>query len=156
MVVMLEPKPVGQEFEVWPPHITIVPWFPCKDEHRLDEVLSSVASRHQALEVTAGEIEQWGDREKFEVLKVEDDGRLHELHQDVFNNLENNGFFIHQKDYLGDKYTPHVTLRNYESRDYHPKAGTPITVGKFALIKQIRLKKSGRMIKSLVREYELG
>lgn len=156
VVVMLEPIVPDQEFEIWPPHITIVPWFPCDDEQRLDKVLSDVASRHQPLKVTAGEVEQWGDKDKFKVLKIEDQGSLHNMHQDVFDSLEQNGFPIHQKDYLGSKYTPHVTLRNFESKDYSPAKGTVIKISRFSLIKQLRLKRSGRMIKTLVRDYELG
>ncbi|HET7528921.1 MAG TPA: 2'-5' RNA ligase family protein [Candidatus Saccharimonadales bacterium] len=156
VVVMLESKLPGEEFEIWPPHITIVPWFPCDDSRRLGTVLSEVARRHRPLEVSSGEVEVWGGKDKFEVLKIEDEGALLELHQDVFNSLENNGFSIHQKDYLGDKYTPHVTLRNHESENFRPAAGTALIINRFALIRQVRLKKSGRMIKSLVREYELG
>jgi hypothetical protein len=35
-------------------------------------------------------------------------------------------------------------------------AGKEVRVDKFTLVKQVRLKASGRIIKSLVRDYELG
>jgi 2'-5' RNA ligase len=156
VVIMLEPMPIGEEFEVWPPHITIVPWFPCDDPERLDKVLAKIAAGHQPFKAKAGKTEDWGRKDKFGVIKVQDDGQLHRLHWDVFKNLEKNGFPIHQKDYLGDKYTPHITLRNSLTKEANLKRGDKIAVGHLTLIKQLRLKVSGRMIKSPVRDYELG
>lgn len=155
VVVMLEPVPAGEEFEVWPMHITIVPWFPCGDPERLDTVLTEVASRHSTLEVKAGKIEEWGHDEKFKVMKIDDTGRLHTLHWDVLHSLEKNGFSIHQKDYLGEKYRPHVTLRNRKANADKYSRGETITIGRITLVKQLRLKGSGRMIKSLVKDFEL-
>jgi 2'-5' RNA ligase len=156
VVVMLEPMPKGEEFEIWPMHITLVPWFPCDDAVRLDEVLSMIAKKHKAFEVKAGKITEWGGKEKFKVLKIDGDWRLLSLHWDVFRSLEKNGFHIHQKDYLGEKYTPHITLRNSLAEESKYQPGDTIKIERFTLVRQVRLKGSGRMIKSLVRDYELG
>jgi 2'-5' RNA ligase len=155
VVIMVEPAPVG-EFEIWTLHITLVPWFPCNDEQRLNDTLNNVTHRHKPLKVSAKEVVQWGKKEKFPVQLIEDNGGLHKLHQDVFDSLENNGFPIHQKDFLGDKYRPHLALRNrYQKSKKLPK-GTAIEIKNFSLIKQIRLKKTGTMIKSVVKEYRLN
>lgn len=156
VVIMLGDIPTGEEFETWPPHITIVPWFPCRDAVRLDQVLTKIAQKHQKMDVRAGEIEGWGREDKFKVLKIDDDGRLHRLHWEVFRDLEKNGFPIHQKDYLGERYTPHVTLRSSKSDENLFETGEIIKLSNFTLIKQLRLKGSGRMIKSAVKNYELG
>jgi 2'-5' RNA ligase len=153
---MLEPYPAGEEFEIWPMHITIVPWFPCEDAGKLDRVLTEVATRHKQSEVKIGKIEDWGRQDKFKVIKIESDWWLLSLHWDVFNSLEKNGFPIHQKDYLGDKYTPHITLRNSLADKKRYTRGDVIDIDKFTLVKQLRLKGSGRMIKSLVKDYELS
>jgi 2'-5' RNA ligase len=153
---MLEPMPKGKEFEIWPPHITIVPWFPCHDESRLNEILEAVTKRHQSFEAVIGGAENWGREDKFKVLIVKDGGGLYRLHMDVLNTLQSNGFPIHQQDYLGDKYSPHITLRNQLSKGSKYKEGDIIKADRFSLIKQIRLKGSGRMIKSLVKDYELS
>jgi 2'-5' RNA ligase len=152
---MLESLPPRQEFEVWPPHITIVPWFPVDDKTKLDKLLSKIAQKHQPFEVKAGGIEEWGNDDKFEVLVIKDKGPIRKLHKDVFKVLEKNGFPIHQKDFLGAKYQPHVTLRNQEARTIHFELGETIHVSRFSLIKQDRLKGSGRMIKTVVKDYEL-
>lgn len=156
VVIMLEPGPLGEEFEIWQPHITIVPWFPCDDGDRLDQTLSKIAARHKEFVVKAGKIEDWGRKEKYQVQKIDDQGELHRLHQDVFNSLEKNGFPIHQKDFMGEKYSPHIALRNRLQRGTAMEPGQDIKVKNFTLVRQIRLKKTGRMIKSLVKNYELA
>jgi 2'-5' RNA ligase len=157
VVIMLEPVSLGEEFEVWPPHVTIVPWFPCDNEGRLDEILNKVAGRHKPLTVKADEVQEWGRKQKFEVQLVKDEsGLLHKLHQDVFENLENNGFPIHQKDFMGEKYTPHIALRNRLQAGTAMGHGREININDFTLIKQLRLKGSGRMIKTPVKDYHLG
>ncbi|HEX5448121.1 MAG TPA: 2'-5' RNA ligase family protein [Candidatus Saccharimonadales bacterium] len=155
VVIMLEHVPTGQEFEIWNRHITIVPWLPCDDKERLDKVLEQVATRHKSFTVKAGKVETWGRKEKYEIQKIDDPGDLHQLHWDVFRSLEKNGFSVHQKDYLGEKYTPHVALRNRLQKGSALKRGQQIAVNKFTLVRQVRLKGSGRMIKSLVKDYEL-
>jgi 2'-5' RNA ligase len=156
VVIMLEKIAKGKEFEVWPMHITIVPWFPVDDESKLDQLLSKIAKKHKPLEVKAGQIEQWGGKDRFQVLKIDGDWRLLSLHWEVYKALEKNGFPIHQKDYLGEKYTPHVTLRNSLADEARYKDGEIINIDRFTLVKQLRLRGSGRMIKSLVKDYELA
>ena len=155
VVIMLEPVEKGVEFEIWPPHITIVPWYLSAEGQKLDNVLTKIASGHKRFTVSAGKIEQWGKSEKFKVQLVEDNGELHKLHLDVFGKLESNGFPIHQKDFLGEKYTPHFALRNRLQKGHALKTGQEIAINNFSLIKQLRLKGSGRMIKSPVKDYEL-
>lgn len=154
VVIMVEPPPTG-EFEIWTLHITLVPWFPCDDEDRLDKVMEEVASRHKTFNVKTGVLEQWGKKEKYLVQLIEDSGELHNLHQDVFDSLENNGFPIHQKDFLGEKYRPHLALRNRYQKSKDLPKGTDIKINNFTLFKQRRLKGSGTMIKSVAKEYSL-
>lgn len=156
VVIMLEPMPAGQEFEIWPLHITIVPWFPVDDEVKLENVLKNVAAKHQRFTVQAGRRQQWGRKEKFDVVPIEDSYKLHSLHWNVFHNLEKNGFPVHQKDFLGEKYRPHFVIRNeIQKNQDQPKTGVDIKISSFWLVSQVRLKKSGRMIKKLEREYTL-
>jgi 2'-5' RNA ligase len=156
VVIMLDPVPLAKEFEIWDRHITIVPWFPCDDYGRLDEVLSVVAKRHNRFNVRGGPEEEWGKKEKYPVQIIEDAGSLLDLHKDIFRSLENNGFPIHQKDFMDMKFSPHLALRNRLQKGKAFKPGEEITITKFTLVKQDRLKGSGRMIKTLVRDYELG
>lgn len=156
VVIMLEPVPLGEEFEIWPMHITIVPWFPATDIVTLNQLLSGITAKHKPFEVKIGKLEQWGSSEKFDVLKISNKSALHRLHWNVFKNLEKNGFHIHQKDYMGKKYTPHITLRNNLVDKSRYRRGDIVKIDKFTLVKQLRLKGSGRMIKTPVKNYELG
>ena len=153
---MIEPLPLGQEFEIWERHITIVPWFPVDNGGRLDKVLNGVAQRHKPFSIKAGKVEDWGRKEKYQVQKIDADWRLLSLHLDVFRSLEKNNFPIHQKDFMGDKYTPHIALRNNLQKGKPVERGQEIEINQFTLVKQDRLKGSGRMIKTAVKNYELG
>jgi 2'-5' RNA ligase len=155
VVIMLEPMPAGEEFEVWPRHITIVPWFPCDEPKRLDETLKAVAGRHQKFSVNADKVEEWGKKDKFQVQKIDDPGQLHRLHWDIFHSLQKNGFPVHQKDFLGQKYSPHMALRNRLQKGLALERGEVIRIDGFTLVKQIRLKGTGRMIKQKVKDYGL-
>lgn len=152
VVVMVEPAP-PREFVIWPMHITIVPWFAVDDEAKLDQVLEIVASRHDAFDATAGRIQEWGRKDKFKVMLIDDPGNLHRLHWDTFHTLEKMGFPVHQKDHLGASYKPHVALRNRKSHGI--PEGESIPIISFCLFKQLRQKKTGAMIKELAKEYFL-
>ncbi len=152
IVVMVEAAP-PREFVIWPMHITIVPWFPVDDEQKLDRILEKIAARHAAFDVKISKTEEWGDKDKFEVVLIEDSGSLYRLHWDTFRSLENNGFSVHQKEYLGESYKPHITLRNRKS--HHLPQGETIPVISFLLIKQLRQKKTGTMIKEVAKEFFL-
>jgi 2'-5' RNA ligase len=156
VVIMLEPMPADKEFESWPLHITLVPWFPCDNESKLDSTLAKIAARHEAFIVAVDKKEDWGREDKFSVITIADEeDLLHKLHLDVFDTLENSNFPIHQKDFLGDKYRPHITLRNYLTKDYPFKTGEEVIIDRFTLIKQHRFRGSGRMIKAVVKDYKL-
>jgi len=151
VVIMVEPAPVG-EFVVWPPHITIVPWFPVDDPGRLDKVLSRIAARHKIFQVKVGRLADWGKKKPFEVQMIKESGDLHRLHWDVFHALEKSGFPVHQKEHLGAKYRPHFIYKKTNK----VKEGDTIAVVSFVLFKQIRLKKTGTMIKRAAKEYFLS
>ena len=149
---MVEPAP-PREFVIWPMHITIVPWFPVEDEQKLDKVLEKVATRHEAFDIAVGRVQEWGRKDKFKVTLVNDPGNLHRLHWDIFHGLGKNGFPVHQKDHLGASYKPHITQRNRKSHEL--PEGESLPVISFLLVKQLRQKKTGAMIKEVAKEYFL-
>jgi 2'-5' RNA ligase len=156
LVVVMVESATQKEFEIWPLHITLVPWFPCDNASRLDSTLKQIANKHKPFKVRTARVEEWGSEDKFIVQLIEDEEKIHDLHNDVYQKLENNGYPIHQKDYLGDKYKPHLTLRSRYQKSHKMPEGTEITIDKIALIKQIRLKRTGTMIKSVAKEYKLN
>ena len=150
VVVLVEQAPRG-EFVIWPLHITIVPWFHCDDEKKLDELLASIATNSEAFIVKVGEVEHFGNHGELTVNLLENPERMHKLHWKVFDALERNNFLIHQKTFLGEKYKPHITHLGKK----HSLEGEELVVSSFTLVKQLRQKKTGAMIKQVVKTYSL-
>ena len=156
IVLMFDDAPEAK-FEIWPLKLTIVPWFDCDDEQRLDKLLGQIAKKIKKFSITTGRLEVWGKKNQVEVIRIENSKPLHGLHWQIFRGLEKGGFPVHQKDFLGDKYQPHLTVRNRNQIVHREMpTGTKLEVNEFWLVQQERLKKSGRMIKSMKKAYELA
>jgi len=152
VAIMLEPVSMGQEFIDWPLHITIVPWFPCGDAKKLDRILTDAAGTQAGFSLEVGKIEKFGPKKNIKVNLMKESPMLDKLHWNIFNVLEKNSFGIHQKEYVGDGYRPHITYQPHG----HSSPGDQFQVKFFTLIKQIRQKKNGTMVKSAVKDYRLG
>jgi len=155
IVLPVEPLAKYNKFVNWPLHITIVPWFNCPSEDypKLDKLLSDITNKHYKFCLEVGEIASFGWHGKeFLAQLIKPNNDLKQLHLDIFNTLETNGFPIHQKEYLGDAYKPHFIYK-MESKYI---TGQKINVNYFSLIKQLRLKVTGTMIKELAKDYKLS
>lgn len=149
---MLEPADVGYEFIEWPLHITIVPWFPCDDEKKLDAILEEIAGNHPVFSVTVGPAEWFGPKKDVPVNLVEASPALMALHIAVFEALEKNNFPIHQKEFVGAGYRAHITHQKHGQK--HPRQ--ILRLKSFTLVKQLRMKKTGAMVKTITKNYELA
>ncbi len=147
---MVEPAP-KQEFIIWPLHVTVVPWFAVHDEGKLDHVLEEISTEHQIFIAHVGKTAMFGAKKDLPVNLLEESNDLISLHSAVYNSLELNGFYIHQKDYIGTKYQPHITHQGKK----HMNEGDEFIVESFSLVKQVRQKKTGTMIKQVAKEYFL-
>jgi hypothetical protein len=152
VAILLEPMALNKEFIQWPLHITIVPWFHGYDARKLDDLLSGIAKAHENFWAVVGPLERFGQRKEVEVNVIDDCDKLTRLHWDVFNTLETNDFKIHQKDFVGDGYRAHITRQPESWKD----KGEKVEIKAFALVKQERLKKTGEIVKMIVKQYELG
>lgn len=152
IAIMLEPVMQGYEFVDWPLHITLASWFPCSDEQRLDEILEQITKRHQPFNATVGEVADFGTKSYVPVNLVNENSELENLHRDIFNSLEQNGFSVHQKDFMGDGYKAHIT----QQKQGHMNSGDKLDISSFTAVKQVRLKKTGTMVKTIGKKYELG
>ena len=152
IAILLERMPLNKEFIEWPLYITIVPWFHGYDAKKLDSLLVKISKSHKGFTAQIGPLEKFGHKKEVAVNVVDDCDQLDKLHLDVFNTLEKNDFIIHQKDFVGETYRAHITRQPKG----HKNEGDRIEVGAFALVKQERLKKSGAIVKKIVKQYELG
>lgn len=154
VVVPLEPLKHGEPFVDWPLHTTIVPWFSVEEgrERDLDGLLKEVAGRHKPISAKVGELAMFGSKRDIPVSVLSPNQELHALHLDVFSTLGDNGFPIHQTEYCGENYRPHIS-HQAEKKFFD---GAEIHISKFALIRQTRQKAVGTMIKRLAKEYPLN
>jgi 2'-5' RNA ligase len=152
VAIMLEPVKIGQEFIDWPLHITVVPWFPCDDDKKLDRILSQVAKSQQGFAAQVSGIEMFGSQKNVKVNLVEDNPQLTKLHWRVFNDLEKNDFGVHQKEFVGDGYRAHITHQKHANK----QTGDKLEIKSMTLVKQVRLKKTGTMVKTIAKTYKLG
>lgn len=150
IAILLEPLQLDREFIQWPLHITIVPWFHGYDEEKLDLLLAGLAKAVKPFSAVVGDVEKFGPKKDVAVNVIDDNSDLIKLHEIVFNELERNGFVIHQKDFVGDKYRAHVTRQPISNANF----GDELEIKSLTLIKQERLKKSGVVVKKAVKEYE--
>jgi hypothetical protein len=150
IAILLEPIGLDEEFIEWPLHITIVPWFHGYDEYKLDELLEKISRQRQGFSAKVQQIEKFGANKDVEVNVIDDCPPLYELHNQVFTELEKNGFIIHQKDYVGETYRAHITRQPHG----HLDSGQIIKINSFSLIHQKRLKKTGTIVKAVVKNYE--
>lgn len=152
LAIILEPYEIGQKFEKWPLHITIVPWFPADDTAGLDKLLTALAAKQRPFSVRIGDVEYFGVKKDVAVNIVEPTEPLTKLHEQTVTLLDTADMSVHQRDFIGPNYRAHITCQE------HAKArkGQEFMVSEFVLVQQDRLKKSGRMIKSIKKAYELG
>ena len=134
----------------WPLHITIVPWFSVSAERelKLDALLSELAAKHRSMPITVSGSVTWGERI---VDLIEQNNELHRFHNEVLSDLDAANFIIHNRQYVGVQYRPHIT-RQASGRVSQKK----LNLTKFALIKQVKNSQTGEMLKQIVKEYSLG
>jgi 2'-5' RNA ligase len=154
VVIPLEELKKSEQFVEWPLHITVVPWFAVEEERgqELDDLLSEIATRHHPIELIVGRLAMFGAHNDTPVNLIDPSQALTDLHLDVLNSLEANHFPIHQKEWLGDKYQAHIA--HQEDKFY--TEGQHIQIANFALIKQLRQKVTGTMVKELEKDYLLN
>src|SRR5579863_241943 len=106
---MLESCELGQEFEEWPLHVTILPWFPATDEAKLDEILGSFARRLKPFFIEVGGVENFGAKKEVAVNIVKPNRTLIALHKRVRKTLDEANMAVHQRDFVGSNYRAHIT-----------------------------------------------
>lgn len=152
IAVILETIRLGEEFIEWPLHITIVPWFHGYDAQKLDHLLAELAAKHRSFSARVGKIERFGQKKDVAVNVIDDSPELINLHLAVFNQLEANGFIIHQKEYVAGNYRGHITRQTHAAM----KEGQKIKIGSISLVHQERLEQTGEIVKTVIKNYELG
>lgn len=110
IVVMLEPQKVGFRFNLWPLHITLLPWFSAPDVTAVEEACSEVVDEFKPFTVRAGERAYFGAGRRLAVKLIEDSGQLKNLHKKLLSAVTEKGWEVPGR-YTGDQFKPHVTQK---------------------------------------------
>lgn len=151
IAIMLESVSPADKFIEWPLHITIVPWFHCDATEKLDKFLHNVADKQTRFSAKVGQSHMLGKNKDVPVSLIDESPKLAKLHQKILEILEKNGYRVHQKEWVGENYIAHITHQLHGRK--HP--GEKLKINSFTLVRQDRLKKTGTMVKTIVKSYEL-
>ena len=111
MVLMLDAHPVGFRFNMWPLHITLLPWFSAPNLSQVEEICADVASTMPSFTVEVGERAYFGGpKRKLAVMKIKEHHKLNQLHYLLRQQVLENEWELMGR-YTGERYTPHVTQK---------------------------------------------
>lgn len=109
LAVMLEPMAVGRRFNLWPAHITVLPWFSAPDSARAAAAFGAELGALSPFEAAVGDLASFGQRAR-PVRLVKDTPPLRELHQRALTIAADNNWPV-QGRYTGAYFRPHITIR---------------------------------------------
>lgn len=129
---LIEPTNVGDTFEAWPLHITLLPWFRTAQTWA-EEVFRRCAADLRACRVVLGArqlgpVALFGEAEDIPVRPIGDSTALGVAHGVLLASLHP---FLDDKTYIGGSYNPHVTIRNNPD----PGEGAEIDIATLSLIR---------------------
>lgn len=107
---MLKPLDEGQQFEKWPLHMTILPWFSSPDASQTEKIVADMAASHAPLTLKADGTAQFGHDRTVRLIVSTD--RLSQLYDDLSQQLKDAGSEFTVK--LYEAYQPHVTVKDTE------------------------------------------
>lgn len=112
VVALIHPMNMGDVFESWPLHMTLVPWFTLDNKRLFMDDAQKLAKRYSRIDSVVGEVRQWGN---LSVNVLERTPRLHSLHIDLLQLVRSHGQLKVREQYTGEHYTPHITHQKYTS-----------------------------------------
>jgi len=146
----VDPIDSGRQFDTWPLHITLMPWFRMNElaaEEKLEEAARDMRSFQLALGETAvktlGNIELFGQNIDIPARRIVEPTSLGVMHGRLLGEFYNK---LEDVKYVAGNYSPHVTIR--ENND--PGIGAKIKVDKISLIEY------DKPLKTVVRNYNLN
>lgn len=112
---LIEKQQVGEEFQKWPLHVTLMPWFEFENEVLLVEKLDTLFSTMDSFLYLGGEQDMFGPKKNVPVFKVKNNSPMRTVHKQIMTLLSELGAKIDDP-YVGDNFFSHITVRN---RDLH-------------------------------------
>ena len=146
----VDPNFEGRQFDEWPMHITVLPWFNYDKLSAITEIEAAVDNMRAcriALGETAlkslGAVELFGNDLDVPVRRIGDSTSLGVIHGMLLNQFHRN---LEDKSYIGGNYNPHLTIRNNQD----PGESSILTIDQLSLVEY------GKPLKTIVRNYNLN
>lgn len=106
VVAILDKASVGDKFQMWPLHLTILPWFESGSVEEAVELLKPTTKEHEPVKVTLGDFAKYGANRTVRLIKPSPS--LNELHKQLLRAVQASGWSIRGR-YTGEHFSPHVT-----------------------------------------------
>ncbi len=114
LAVGLEPFEIGEEFMMWPLHITLVPWFPMAPKRELIRELYEIAESTKPFAVNLGMFALFGANAEIPVRLIESSTALDRLHSRTLTAVHRAGGFLNSYSDVSYGFKPHISLQHHE------------------------------------------
>lgn len=101
----------GEQFEQFPLHVTLLPWFDVPYRQSLVNSVQNFATRQSPQEVKATDEALFGPNEDVRVRLLGRVGSLHAMHEELLEIVATQRGEVLNPEFIGDKYAPHVTYQ---------------------------------------------
>lgn len=107
LAILVAPYKAGDSFQLWPLHITLVPWFKVSDVGSLKRQLKSLLAARPAFQVQVGEAQRWRSRS---VYIINASTELLKLHNRLLAVTAEHVVQPTKFKFVGPHFKPHITL----------------------------------------------
>jgi hypothetical protein len=119
----------------WPLHITLIPWFKCKNKDMLSARLHKTSARISAFTAMVADEQMFGPNKNIAVNVFQTQTQLRDLHEKLADSLKVQGVEFQESHYMFDKFRAHITRQTSDNR--HKDPGDEINVDNFCLAELI-------------------
>jgi hypothetical protein len=146
LVAFILPKPLHYEFDEWPNHITLVPYFNTNDYALLDTQLKDLTESVNPIAYEIGETDFFGANQKVKVSLIVKNMPLQDLHTKLLNVALQHDNKIDVR-HCGVNYIPHIT----HNESTVPSKGDQRKIMEFYLVKKVTNGSKLKMISGIYR-----
>ncbi|MGZ6005378.1 MAG: 2'-5' RNA ligase family protein [Candidatus Saccharimonadales bacterium] len=148
-----EPRQENDIFKSWPAHITVLPWFVCKDLVVIEDALHEACDQIEPIVVQTGPMLMLGPKHDKPARQVGKTPKLQRMHLDILDVISNpdNGARIQNKiEYFGNAYNPHIT------KHARFDEGQPVIIDQISLVSASEIEPNNHRLKVIERTFKLG
>lgn len=107
----LEPLKKGDQFDKFPLHVTLMPWFDMPHERSFINYIQNLAAHTAPVEIEGGEEALFGPDKEVRVRKLARAGTLYAMHNTLHTTVKKLDGTVRESSYVGEAYVPNVTYQ---------------------------------------------